>query len=216
MPTASSHMRNTWVCLASSYANCVRYISSPSRPSARIAAMNGWMSWVTASSPAMNSAHSRVAQSRSTSDSDSQSARSREKSMSAGSQNFALPPANSFNGRLLQLSPPALIDCVCVRVMFDLLRSKVLGQWVFCRRDGGLGLWGYGRECGSQDCDEPSHGQSRLLRCRLVKAEDRVHAAHVWRQRQMRKDHQQQRQQRVGIAVGAQIPACERVAHEWP
>ena len=55
MPTASSHRRNTWVCLASSNANCVRYISSPSRPSARIAAMNGWMSWVTASSPAMNS-----------------------------------------------------------------------------------------------------------------------------------------------------------------
>src|ERR1700682_4426282 len=176
--------------------------------------MNGWMSWVTASSPAMNSAHSRVAQSRSTSDSDSQSARSREKSMSAGSQNFALPPANSFNGRLFQLSPPALIDCECVRVMFDLLRSKVLWQWLFRRRDGGLGLWGYGSKRGRQDCDEPSHGQCRLLRRRFVKPEDRIHAAHVRRQRQMRKDHQQERQQRVGVAVGAQIPACVRVAHE--
>src|ERR1700752_1408724 len=173
MPTASSQRRNTWVCLASSNANCVRYISSPSRPSARIAAMKGWMSWVTASSPAMNSAHSRVAQSRSPSESDSQSARSREKSMSAGSQNFALPPANSFNGRLFQLSPPALIDCECVRVMFYLLRSKVLGEWVVRRQGGGLALWGYGRERGGQDCDEPPHGQCRLLRRRFVKPEDR-------------------------------------------
>ena len=31
-PTASSHIRNTATCLASSNANCVRYISSPSRP----------------------------------------------------------------------------------------------------------------------------------------------------------------------------------------
>ncbi|CFR84697.1 Uncharacterised protein [Mycobacterium tuberculosis] len=54
-------MRNTWVCLASSNANCVRYISSASRPSARIADMNGWMSSVTASSPAMNWVHNRVA-----------------------------------------------------------------------------------------------------------------------------------------------------------
>ena len=49
--------------------------------------MNGWMSWVTASSPAMNCAHSRVAHSRSRSVSASQSARSREKSISAGFQN---------------------------------------------------------------------------------------------------------------------------------
>src|ERR1700757_5496036 len=55
----------------------------------------------------MNSAQIRVAPSRSLSDSDSQSARSRLKSMSAGSQNLALPPANSFNGRLSQLRPPA-------------------------------------------------------------------------------------------------------------
>src|SRR5258707_4733624 len=145
-------MRNTWTCLASSNANCVRYISSPSRPSARIAAMNGWMSWVTASSPAMNSAHSRVAQSRSTSDSDSQSARSREKSMSAGSQNFSLPPANSFNGRLFQLSPPSLIDWVCVRVMIDLLGSNALWHYLIQLQHDGSVLLGHVSQGIGQPC----------------------------------------------------------------
>ncbi|CKO35199.1 Uncharacterised protein [Mycobacterium tuberculosis] len=37
--------------------------------------------------------------------------------MSAGSQNFALPPANSFSGRLAQLSPPAASEPERVRVM---------------------------------------------------------------------------------------------------
>ncbi len=32
---ASSYNRNTWTCLGSSKANCVRYISSPRRPSDR-------------------------------------------------------------------------------------------------------------------------------------------------------------------------------------
>src|ERR1700755_1982372 len=65
----------------------------------------------------MNWAHSRAAQSRSSSVRDSQSARSREKSMSAGFQNFALPPAKSFIGRLSQLSPPASSERECVRVI---------------------------------------------------------------------------------------------------
>src|SRR5215213_4642179 len=91
--------------------------------------MKGWMSWVTASSPAMNCAHSRVAESRSRSVSDSQSARSREKSMSAGSQNFALPPANNLNGRLFQLSPPAPSEPSRVRVIsIDLLLALTVGQ----------------------------------------------------------------------------------------
>ncbi len=124
IPTASSHMRNTCVCLASSKANCVRYISSPRRPSARIAVMNGWMSLVTASSPAMNSAHSRVAYSRSRSVNASQSARSREKSISAGFQNLAFPPANNFNGTLSQLRPPLASEPNFVCDMgIDLLRS---------------------------------------------------------------------------------------------
>src|ERR1700760_1275660 len=55
----------------------------------------------------MNCAHSRAAKSRSRSVRDSQSARSREKSISAGFQNFALPPAKSFIGSLSKLSPPA-------------------------------------------------------------------------------------------------------------
>lgn len=75
------------------------------------------MSVVTASSPAMNCAHSRAAYSRSRSDNDSQSARSREKSMSAGFQNFAFPPAKSLSGRLFQLSPPAVSDPNEVRAM---------------------------------------------------------------------------------------------------
>ncbi|SHV17675.1 Uncharacterised protein [Mycobacteroides abscessus subsp. abscessus] len=49
--------------------------------------------------------------------SDSQSALSREKSIPAGSQNFALPPANSLSGKESQLSPPARSDPYCVRVM---------------------------------------------------------------------------------------------------
>src|SRR6478736_8741945 len=65
----------------------------------------------------MNSAHRRVAQSRSRSVRDSQSARSREKSISAGFQNFALPPAKSFIGRLSQLSPPASSERECVRAI---------------------------------------------------------------------------------------------------
>src|ERR1700758_2913060 len=65
----------------------------------------------------MNSAQIRVAPSRSLSDSDSQSARSRRKPMSAGSQNLALPPANSFNGRLSQLRPPARSEPSRVRFM---------------------------------------------------------------------------------------------------
>src|ERR1700755_2151968 len=65
----------------------------------------------------MNWAHSRAAQSRSSSVRDSQSARSREKSMSAGFQNFALPPAKSFIGRLSQLSPPASSERECFRAI---------------------------------------------------------------------------------------------------
>ena len=45
-----------------------------------------------------------------------QSDRSREKSMSAGSQNLALPPANSRSGRLSQLRPPAASESE--RVLF--------------------------------------------------------------------------------------------------
>src|ERR1700744_2510114 len=48
---------------------------------------------------------------------DPQSARSREKSISAGFQNFALPPAKSFIGRLSQLSPPASSERECVRAI---------------------------------------------------------------------------------------------------
>src|ERR1700742_436899 len=48
---------------------------------------------------------------------DSQSARSCEKSISAVFQNFALPPAKSFIGRLPQLSPPASSDRECVRAI---------------------------------------------------------------------------------------------------
>ena len=42
---------------------------------------------------------------------------SREKSISAGSQNFAFPPANSFNGRLSQLRPPAASEPERIRVI---------------------------------------------------------------------------------------------------
>src|SRR6185312_17007359 len=50
---------------------------------------------------------------------------SREKSMSAGSQNLALPPANSLSGKLSQLRPPALIEPKYVRVMVDLLNDAL-------------------------------------------------------------------------------------------
>ncbi len=105
-PTASSHIRKTAVCLASSKQNWVRYISSPNRPSAAIACRNGWMSSVTASSPAMNCAHSISAFSRSLSVKPCQSIASWLKSMSRGFQNFALPLSNSRSGSESQFSPP--------------------------------------------------------------------------------------------------------------
>src|SRR3954470_24918647 len=138
------------------------------------------MSWVTASSPAMNSAHSRAAQSRSRSVSDSQSARSREKSRSAGFQNLALPPANSFSGRLAQLSPPASSECERVRVM----------KLTSFRSSGDSCVpWGFG-ECVLQHCNQPAYGQRGLFGCGLVEAEDRIHAAHVGRQREVWKKQQ--------------------------
>lgn len=54
----------------------------------------------------------------------------------------------------------------------------------------------------------------RLLRCGLAKTEDRIHPAHVRRQRQMRKQQQQQRQQHVGIGICDQIAACVRITHQ--
>src|ERR1700761_8891009 len=48
---------------------------------------------------------------------DSQSARSREKSISAGFQNFALPPAKSFIGSLSKLSPPASSERESIRAI---------------------------------------------------------------------------------------------------
>ena len=73
-----------------------------------------------------------------------------------------------------------------------------------------------GSECVRQDGDEPAHGQCGLLGGGVVEPEDRIHAAHVRRQRHVRKDHQQQRQQRVGIAVRAQVATNVRIAYERP
>ena len=71
-------------------------------------------------------------------------------------------------------------------------------------------------ECVRQDCDEPAHGECRLFGSGLVESEDGIHPAHVRRERHMREDHQQQRQQRVGVAIRAQVAANVRVAHERP
>ncbi len=109
-PTVSIHMRNTCVCLASSKQNCDRYISSPKRPSAAIAFMKGWMSWVTASSPAMNWLTRYVALRRCSSLSSSQSWASREKSIAIGSQKRELPLMKRRNGNESQLRPPRRND----------------------------------------------------------------------------------------------------------
>lgn len=95
------------MCLASSYTNCVRYISSAKRPSVAIAAMNGCRSCVTDSSPARNWAASRVVISRSDSVIAAKSARSCVKSMPPGFHCLALPLWNSRMGNESGFSPPA-------------------------------------------------------------------------------------------------------------
>ena len=107
-PTASNQRRKASVCLASSNTNCVRYISSANRPSAAIAATNGWRSWVTDSSPAMNWAASDIVHQRSRSVIAATSRASWVKSMSAGFQCFALPLVNNRIGNESKFRPPLL------------------------------------------------------------------------------------------------------------